>query len=83
MISLEKFKILTPLQKLPKNVGNLGKLFFAKGSKNLPKAKNLVTLLTGRLLKPQNRTVSVVDNNSALKSSYRHLQWIIGTFKYY
>ena len=25
MISLEKLKILTPLQKLPKNVGDLGK----------------------------------------------------------
>ena len=26
MISLEKLKILTSVQKLPKNVGNLGKL---------------------------------------------------------
>ena len=31
MISLEKLKILTPLQKLPKNVGYLGKLIIAKG----------------------------------------------------
>ena len=31
MISLEKLNILTPLQKLPKNVGDLGKLFVAKG----------------------------------------------------
>ena len=37
IISLELFKILTPLQKLPKNVGeignlaNLGKLIVAKG----------------------------------------------------
>jgi len=36
MISLESFKILTPLQKLPKNVGDLGKLFVAKGFENLP-----------------------------------------------
>ena len=36
MISLEKLKILTPLQKLPKNLGDLGKLI-AKGFKNLPK----------------------------------------------
>ena len=28
---------LTPLQKLPKNVGDLGKLIVAKGFKNLPK----------------------------------------------
>ena len=30
MTSLEKLKILTPLQKLPKNVGDLGKLIIAK-----------------------------------------------------
>ena len=39
MISLEKWQILTPLQKLPKNVGDLGKLIVAKGFKNLPKVK--------------------------------------------
>ena len=37
MISLEKFKILTPLQKLPKNVGDMGKLIVAKGFEKLPK----------------------------------------------
>ena len=37
MISLEKLKILTPLQKLPKNVRDLGKLIVAKGFKMLPK----------------------------------------------
>ena len=37
MISLEKLKILKPLQKLPKNVGDLGKLIVAKGFKKLPK----------------------------------------------
>ena len=31
MISLEKLKISTPLQKLPKNVGYLGKLIVATG----------------------------------------------------
>ena len=39
MISLEKFKILTPLQKLPKNVGDLDKLIVAKGFKKLPKVQ--------------------------------------------
>ena len=29
MISLEKFNILTPLKKLSKNVGDLGKLILA------------------------------------------------------
>ena len=43
IISLELFKILTPLQKLPKNVGeignlaNLGKLIVAKGLLKLSK----------------------------------------------
>ena len=39
MISLEKWYILTSLQKLPKNVGDLGKLIVAKGFKNLPKVE--------------------------------------------
>ena len=37
MTSLEKLKILTPLQKLPMNVGDLGKLIAAKGFEKLPK----------------------------------------------
>ena len=39
MISLEKLKVLTPLQKLPKNVGDLGKLIVAIAFKNLPKVQ--------------------------------------------
>ena len=31
--------MLAPLQKLPKNVQNLGKVIFAKGSKKLPKVQ--------------------------------------------
>ena len=46
MISLEKLKILTPLQKLPKNVGDLGKLFVAKGFEKLPKSNKLPNLIT-------------------------------------
>ena len=38
-LSLEKLKILTPLQKLPKNVGDLGKLIIAKGFEKLPKVQ--------------------------------------------
>ena len=37
MISLEKLKIWTPLQKLPKNVGVLGKKIIAKGFEKCPK----------------------------------------------
>ena len=43
MISLEKLKILTPLQKLSMNVGDLGKLIAAEGFKNLPKSKSCPT----------------------------------------
>ena len=39
MISLEKWKILTPLQKLPKNVGDLSKLIVDKGFEKLPKVQ--------------------------------------------
>ena len=35
IISLEKWLILKPLQKLPKNVGDLGKLIVAKGFKKV------------------------------------------------
>ena len=41
MISLEKLKILTPLQKLPKNVGDLGKSIVSKGFKKLPKVQSI------------------------------------------
>ena len=39
MISLEKWKILIPLQKLPKDVGDLGKLIVAKCFEKLPKVQ--------------------------------------------
>ena len=41
MISLEKWKIFTPLQKLPKNVGNLGKIIVATGFEKLPKVQKI------------------------------------------
>ena len=37
MVSLEKWMILTPLQKLPKNWVDWGKLIVANGFKKLPK----------------------------------------------
>ena len=37
MILPVKIKILTPLQKLPKNEGDLGKLIVATGLEKLPK----------------------------------------------
>ena len=41
MVSLEKWMILTPLQKLPKNSEDWGKLIVAKGFKKLPKVQNI------------------------------------------
>ena len=37
MISFEKLKILTHLEKLPLNIGDLGKLIVDKGFEKLPK----------------------------------------------
>ena len=56
MISLEKLKILTPLQELPKNVGDLGKLIVAshrlrKVAQKSNKSPNLVTLMMTVVLK--------------------------------
>ena len=39
MISLVKLKVLTPLQKMPKNVRDMGKLIVAKAFEKLPKVK--------------------------------------------
>ena len=41
MISLEKWYILTSLQKLPKNVGYFDRLIVAKGYKKLPKVQKI------------------------------------------
>ena len=39
MISLVRLKILTPLQKMPKNVRDFGKLIVAEGFEKLPKVQ--------------------------------------------
>ena len=41
MISQEKWMILSPLQKLPKNVEDVGKIIVAKGLKKLPKVQKI------------------------------------------
>jgi len=42
MISLQKLNILTPLQILPNNVRDLGKLIVAPGFEKLPKVQKIV-----------------------------------------
>ena len=39
LAKFRQFKIFTPLQKLPKNVGDLGKIIVATGFKKLPKVQ--------------------------------------------
>ena len=39
MIPLGKWKILTPLQKLPINLGNLGNIIITTGFEKLPKVQ--------------------------------------------
>ena len=39
MISLEKLEFLTPLQKIPKNVDDLGVIIVATGFEKLPKGQ--------------------------------------------
>ena len=39
MISLEKLEFLTPLQKIPKNVDDLGIIIVATGFEKLPKGQ--------------------------------------------
>ena len=40
-MSLEKWMILTPIQKLPNNVGDLGKIIVATGFEWLPKVQKI------------------------------------------
>ena len=71
MISLQKWKILTPLQQLPNNVGDLAKLIVAKGFKNLPKVQKLPNLVT---LKRPNRGLPWGACRSGQSESSKKLQ---------
>ena len=71
---------MTPLQNLPKNVGDLGKLVVAKGFKKLP---NLVTLYTtyAAILNPDwlklvTRLV-VVNQNASCSRFTASLNWAL------
>ena len=69
-VSLEKLKILTPLQKLPKNVGDLDKLIVATGFKSCPKCKkspNLVTLVPANTFLNQFRRNQPLPNKLIVK----------------
>ena len=57
MISLQKWEILTPLQQLPKDVGDLGKLIVAKDFKILPKVQKIAQ--SGHTEDHTNKIISV------------------------
>ena len=61
MISLE---ILTPLQKFPKNVRDLGKLIVVKSFKKLPKVKKLPNLVTLQVAANRIKHSTIVIYNS-------------------
>ena len=62
MISLEKWYILTTLQKLPKNVWDLGKLIVAKGFEKLTKVqKNAQSGHTGHNHVPCNADINWIS----------------------
>ena len=59
--------ILTPLQKLPNNVGNLGKIIAAAGFECLPKVQkslNLVTLTNSNEQRCINADTLICDTSS-------------------
>ena len=78
MISLEKWMILTTLQKLPNNVGNLGKIIVATGFEWLPKVQkspNLVTLVVLSILWLYNREMRKVESLQMLVDKSNKVKW--------
>ena len=81
MISLEKSKILTPLHKLPKNVGKLGKIIVARGIKCCPKCNkspNLVTLLYDLTMPYWNKSLwlGLADSSALFQPSFDTLKFV-------
>ena len=71
MISLEKLKILTPLQNLPKNVGDLGQLIVAKGFKSCPKSTKSPNLVTLPSIKSSLTVESSIDEHCPVQHDGR------------
>ena len=68
MISLEKGMMLTPLEKLPSNVGDLGKIIVATGFEWLPKVQKIAqsghTLAPYLLVHATGYSIKVISHNS-------------------
>ena len=60
-----KLKILAPLLKLPKNVGNLGKFIVEKGIKKSPKVQKIAN--SGHTGQKQQIIIKKDDNTRAVK----------------
>ena len=71
MISLEKWNILTPLQKVPNNEGHLVKIIVATGFKKLPKVQQIAqsghtsdkVVVTAKRSNIWSRTFQMISNN--------------------
>ena len=76
MISIEKWLILTPLQKLLKNVGDLGKLIAARDFKSGPKSNkssNPVTLVsTSKKMQKRMMIAFIQLKNSRFQTEWKH-----------
>ena len=68
MISLEKLKILAHTKKLPKTVGDLGKLIVPKGFKKLPKGQKIA--ISGHTDGNAQRTIQFVQTCNDLPPKY-------------
>ena len=69
MISLEKGKILTTLQKLSKNGEDFGKIVVAKGFEKLPKVRYLYSSLlvcTAKTVNPKEIRTRIVEMEADL-----------------
>ena len=73
MISLEKWKILTPLQKLLSNVGNLGKIIVATSFEWLPKVQKIAQ--SGHTGHNEQRLMCTVPNWEQQKIALAFNSW--------
>ena len=69
--------ILSPLQKLPKNVGDSDKIIVAKGFKNCPKSNKSPNLFTLPRLAFSQEDVSKKILNRKSRLTFLHLQMLV------
>ena len=81
MISLEKWTILTHLQNLPRNVGDLGKLIAAKDFQKLPKVQKLPKLVTLKIArKTRWYVIRYPWNLFSMQGFIQSINWNLNTY---